>query len=287
MKVLRSVIGLFTLIIVLFSIGTDFSSCKKTITDTVKVIVRDTVRTTDTLHITDSINCGCYDLTDGLIAYYNFNGGTLNDSSGNNNAIIFNNAVKTSDRFGTANNAYLFNGTSSYMQVKNSASLNPTSITLAAIVKLNGFYPGNCHGNQIMQKGTVDQDQGVYSLRISDLYNDCAVTADTTKEEAGGFYGDYGNSSSVFDSSAYIRTNQWLYLVYTYDGAESKIYVNGVLKKVIDATAMFTPNSDDLFIGRAESSQYPYWFNGIIDDIRIYNKALCAGAVKQLSLLNN
>ena len=63
------------------------------------------------------MHCNC-NLKDGLMAYYNFNGGNLNDSSGLNNNIVFNNAVKTTDRFGKANNAYLFDGSSSYMQVQ-------------------------------------------------------------------------------------------------------------------------------------------------------------------------
>ena len=113
------------------------------------VIIKDTIR------IVDSSNCSCYDLTDGLVAYYNFNNGSLKDSSGKGNHISFSNAVKTTDRFGTANNAYLFNGTGSYMQVPNSASLNREGvITLMAILKMNGFYNGACHGNQIFQKGT-------------------------------------------------------------------------------------------------------------------------------------
>ena len=101
---------------------THLSSCEKIVhktdtlylKDTLTINTRDTINTTDTLTIVDSINCSCYDLTDGLIAYYNFNNGNLDDSSGHGNNIIFNNATKTTDRFGRANNAYLFNGTSTY-----------------------------------------------------------------------------------------------------------------------------------------------------------------------------
>ncbi|HUZ59908.1 MAG TPA: LamG domain-containing protein [Hanamia sp.] len=221
------------------------------------------------------------------MAYYNFNNGNLNDSSGNGNNIIFNNAIKTTDRFGRANNAYLFNGTSNYMQVKNSVSLNPNgAITLMGIVKMNGFYTGICHANQIFQKGTVDQDQGVYSLRVAYITPNCNAAIDTSMEAALGFYGDYGYAVSASDSN-FVRTNTWLTLVYTYDGQVSKFYVNGQLMSTVPGSATFTPNSNDLFIGRAESSQYPYWWNGTIDEIRIYNKALCEGAVKQLSSLNN
>jgi hypothetical protein len=123
---------------------------------------------------------------DGLIAWYNFNGSTLKDSSGKNNHIIFNNAVPTTDRFGKPNNAYLFNGTSSYMKVNNSTSLNPQGkISLMAIVKLNGFYIGPCHSNQIFKKGFSDQRDGIYGLRISPMQADCNAPTDITKESLG------------------------------------------------------------------------------------------------------
>jgi len=287
MKVLRSVAGLSFLIIMLFSVEANFTSCKKdVITDT--VIIKDTIRIKDTVRIVDSSTCSCYNLTDSLVAYYNFNNGSLKDSSGRGNHITFNNAVATADRFGKANNAYLFNGTSSYMRVPNSASLNPAgAISLMAIVKMNGFYGGTCHGNQIFQKGTKDQNQGVYSLRVADITSDCNVAVDTAKERAWGFYGDYGASASGFDLSRYVRTNTWMVLVLTYDGSSTKFYVDGALKGSSTGTAVFTPNAFDLFIGRAESPDYPYWWNGIIDEVRIYNKALCEGAVKQLSSLKN
>lgn len=285
MKVVRSAFSLLLLVIVLFSIGSNFSSCKKTVY--VHDTVTNTIQKTDTVKIVDSSICNC-SLTDSLVAWYNFNNGSLKDSSGKGNHISFSNATQTADRFGRPNNAYLFNGTTSYMQVPNSATLNPRGlITIMAIVKMNGFYPGACHGNQILQKGTVDQTQGVYSLRVSDIVNDCAVTADTSKESALGFYGDYGAASGAVNNAEYTHSGKWMTFVYTYDGVQSRFYVNGVLKGLSNTTAVFNPNNSDLFIGRAESGIYPYWWNGVIDEIRIYNRALCEKAVQQLSNLPN
>lgn len=292
MQIEKTVFGGLFFISVLFSLQTNFSSCKKeTITDTLyikdTIRIRDSILIKDTVHITDSINCSCYNLNEGLVAYYNFDNGSLKDSSGNENNIVFNNAVKTSDRFGKPNNAYLFNGTGSYMKVPNSVSLNPKEqITLMGIVKMNGFYSGTCHGNQIFQKGTVDQDQGVYCLRITTMTSDCYANIDTSKEVPYAFYGDYGHSAGMLGNSNFVNTNTWMTIIFTYDGQVSKLYMDGQLAKTVSGSAMFNPNSNDLFIGRAESSIYPYWWNGTIDEIRIYNKALCEGAVKQLSALN-
>ncbi len=123
------------------------------------------------------------------------------------------------------------------------------------------------------KKDTVDQNQGVYSLRVAYFSSDCYANVDTSKEIALGFYGDYGYAASADDESDFIKTNQWLTFVYTFDGQVSKFYINGQLKSTVNGSAVFTPNSNDLFIGRAESSVFPYWWNGSIDEIRIYNKA--------------
>ena len=279
MKVLRSAFSLCVLVIILFSVETNFSSCKK---DT--VTVRDTVYVKDTVRVPDTANCNCYDLKDGLVAYYNFTNGNLNDSSGKGNHIQFNNAVKTADRLGKADNAYLFNGTSSFMRVLNSSSLNPGSgITLMAIVKMNGFYGGFCHINQVLHKGATDQANGVYALGVGDFVGDCYTSTDTSKQTSFGRFGNEGASIMTRDVSKFVRSNTWMTLVYTYDGTDSKIYVDGFLRGTSSGPAVFTPNTSDLLIGRSENDAYPNWWNGAIDELRIYSKALNAEAVKQLT----
>src|SRR5690606_9775627 len=181
------------------------------------------------------------------------------------NHIIFNNAVKTTDRFGHANNAYLFNGSSSYMQLAHSSSLNPANITVMSIVKINGFYSGACHGNNIITKGD-DKSNGFYGLRFSDNA-DCALPVDTNAQI---FYGAYGNGvlntsegSAAVADSVFVRTGQWYTVVNTYDGQDSRLYINGVLKELRHDVASFTANTADLYIGQSGSALHPYWLNGV------------------------
>jgi hypothetical protein len=269
------------LAIVLFSTGSQIASCVK------ETIIRDTITIIkkDTLTIIDS--SACYDLKDGLVAWYNFNNGGLKDSSGNNNDIIFNTAAKTTDRFGKANNAYSFNGSSSYMKANNSTSLNPQKISIMAIVKISGFYSGTCHANNILSKGTPDYVTGFYYLRFEDTDNNCNTT-DFNKEVFRAGFGDNNGTYARSDTN-FVKTNQWYNVIYTYDGVDSKLYINGVLKDVKRQAAQTTGNSDELFIGRHKdnSNAFPYWFNGAIDEIRVYNKALCAGEIKLLNTLTD
>ena len=142
---------------------TGFSKDTTTIHDTTVKVVTDTLRLT----IHDTVNtCNC-NLTDGLVAYYNFNGGSLKDSSGHGNDIFANSATKTADRFGNANNAYLFDGLSNSMEIHHSTSLNLDSITMFAIIKPNGFYSGPCAGNYIISKGAIQVYQWILVAGLS------------------------------------------------------------------------------------------------------------------------
>ena len=226
------------------------------------------------------------DLENGLVGYYPFNGNTL-DSSGHHNSVIFNNATPTKDRFGNRKGAYLFNGVDNYMQVPNSPSLNPTkAITLFAIVKVLGFYQGACHSNRILCKGNGDFERGQYKLEFNDArYWNNGQCDNEVKEKKENFAGWYGDDSNVVvaQDTAYIKLRTWYKIAYTYDGQVAKFYVDGILRNAVSISATFTPNNDDLFFGKLNYLNYYYWFNGIIDEIRIYNKALTAHQIKNLS----
>ncbi|MDF2189470.1 LamG domain-containing protein [Paraflavitalea sp. CAU 1676] len=279
MKILKVLSGSILLYLLCFSTSTQLVSCQKDpLTDT--LIVRDTVI------IRDTLDCNCYDLTNGLVAWYNFNNGSLKDSSGNGNHIAFNNATKVPDRFGKPNGAYQFNGTNNYMEVLNSSSLNPTgAITLAAVFKIKGYYSGLCRGNIIMAKTMYgDKENGFYQMGFTD--NSCATSEHLNKYKFYGNHGDFysGKIGGARPDSIFTQTEQWYSVVYTQDNLISKLYINGALK---DSRTIpyhsFTPHSGSLYFGKFPDQQYHYWFNGVIDDIKIYNRALCDGEVKQLN----
>lgn len=279
MKIVKLLSGAALLFVLFFSTTTQFVACTKTET------IYDTLIIKDTVTIIDSSACNCYDLKDGLVAYYNFKGGTLKDSSGKNNHIVFNNATLTTDRFGKANSAYLFNGTSNYMRVANSTSLNPTSaITIMAIVKPNGYYSGDCKGNEIVTKTYGDFVNGYYSMRYATTTG-CSTPLDVNNVYFMTGYGNYTSGSipsGALTDTIPVKTNKWYHVVYTYEAGVSKQYIDGVLKTETIKSTTFTPNAFDLYIGATPAPQFPYWLNGVIDEVRIYEKALCAEAVKQL-----
>src|SRR5258706_837555 len=89
------------------------------------------------------------------------------------------------------------------------------------------------------------------------------------------FYGLNSYTSSAYGGyTPFIQTGQWYSVVYTCDGTTIKQYVNCELKTSAPANGISFSNNYDLFLGRLNDSQYPYWFNGVLDEIRIYNRTL-------------
>jgi gliding motility-associated-like protein len=224
-------------------------------------------------------------LNQGLVAYYPFTG-NANDMSGNNNNPSFNNATLTTDKNGVPNNAYYFNGSSSYMRIPNSSLLNPQKISMCALVKPMGFYQGPCHGNAIVNKSNTDNYlPSMYRLRFDDnLFThggNCSNPVPDIAHE--NFYGDFGGNGAInIAYTPYVQLNNWYCLVFTYDGNTSKFYVNGTLIQSLTSNYVYQDDGSDLFFGRMNDNLFPYWFNGVIDEIRIYNRALNASEVNAL-----
>ncbi|MCZ2460046.1 MAG: gliding motility-associated C-terminal domain-containing protein [Chitinophagales bacterium] len=221
------------------------------------------------------------DLTQGLVAYYPFTG-NANDASGNNNNPSFNNATLTADRFGNPNSAYSFNGIDNYIRIPNNPSLNPANqITICAWVKVNGFYQGTCHGNSIVMKGDGDFLPGNYAIRFDDnpFTNGQNCSSPYIDENHENFYGN-NLMSAPPGYTPYIQKGIWYSVVYTSDGVTSKLYVNCELKISAPADGITFSNSYDLFLGRLNDPTYPYWFNGVMDEVRIYDRALNVDEVK-------
>ncbi len=215
------------------------------------------------------------------VASYSFTG-NANDGSGNGNNGIVNGATLTADRFGNPNSAYHFNGSSNSIQVPTSASLQlGTQMSLCAWVRPMGFYAGQCHGNQILQKGNSDNTPGKYLLRFDDNASSGGINCQNPNPPVNqnqNFYGG-GVSSAPPGYMPYIVLNQWYSVVVTYDGVTARLYVDCILRATAPQGNVNFNNTDPLFFGALNNGQFPYWLNGDLDDIRIYNRTLTQAEV--------
>jgi len=220
-------------------------------------------------------------LDKGLQAYYPFNG-NANDESGNNNNPTFNNATITTDRFGNPNSAYHFNGVYQYMRIPNKPSINfKNEITLSVWVRPTGFYYGICHASQLISKGGGNYNDGNYALRYDDALFTSGRGCDGGKCDT--IHQNFRGTGTVLKpyGGEFIKKNKWYNVLYTNDGKTARLYVNCQLKYTTTFPETFT-NGEDLFFGKSDDDFFPFWLNGDLDDIRIYNRALNAGEITAL-----
>jgi len=220
-------------------------------------------------------------LDKGLQAYYPFNG-TAYDASGNNNNPTFNNATITTDRFGNKNSAYHFNGVYQYIRIPNKPSINfKNEITLSVWVRPTGFYYGICHASQLISKGGGNYNPGNYALRYDDALFSGGRGCDGGKSDT--LHQNFRGTGTVLKpyGGDFIKKNKWYNVLYTNDGKTAKLYVNCELKYTVLFPETFT-NDEDLFFGKSDDDLFPFWLNGDLDDIRIYNRALNAEEITTL-----
>jgi gliding motility-associated-like protein len=220
----------------------------------------------------------------GMVAYYPFNG-NAKDSSGTGNHGIVNGATLTADRFGNANKAYSFNGSSSFIEVPNSPSLNiQNSMSLVAWFKTSNPYKlPDLKGGYMIAK---NQNAG---NRSYDLVADWDNT-DSLRFALFEVGDAVGNEkfNPVFYKNSVFFDNGWHCIVGTYDNNSgySKIYLDGVLKNThITGHKNILPSSVSLTIGCYHDGGIGFrgFFNGSLDDIRIYNRALTPLEIKSIS----
>jgi hypothetical protein len=87
------------------------------------------------------------------------------------------------------------------------------------------------------------------------------------------------------NASAAIDLNQWQHLVYVADGTSLKVYVNGVLQTGTDlknSGQSFTNTDKPFVVGNGGGYGKNYYFQGAIDDLKMYNRILNTDEIKAL-----
>ena len=191
---------------------------------------------------------------------WKFDGPTPNDSSGNaNNGSLQGGAVYATDvPAGPAYYSGSFNGSSAYVQVPNSSSLNITAaITVEAWIKINstGAYQDIITRESWGQSGTG----GGYELSVTNL-----------GKARLDLYQSPTTYTTVIGSTT-ISTGVWHHVAGVFDGSQMRVYLNGVLDGTLSTSNAPASGTSSLKIGRTSGGNY---FNGLIDEARVSNSAV-------------
>jgi hypothetical protein len=78
------------------------------------------------------------------------------------------------------------------------------------------------------------------------------------------------------------ETNTWYHLSGTYDGSQLKIYLNGSLEGITQVAGAMGVSASDLNIGRDPSNAEGSYWNGLIDEVEIFNRALSPSEIQAI-----
>jgi hypothetical protein len=196
----------------------------------------------------------------GLVAAYAFDAGAGSsalDASGKGNTGTLANATWTTA--GHSGAALSFNGSNAWVTVPDSASLDLTAaMTLEAWVR----------PTQVGTWETVVLKEAAGEL-VYGLY------ASTDTAQPSGHVFPVGQRADLpVRGSPTTPANAWTHLAVTYDGAALRVYVNGVQQGARAVTGAIQTSGGPLRIGG--NAVWSEWFAGVIDDVRVYNRALTA-----------
>jgi hypothetical protein len=202
--------------------------------------------------------------TNGLVGYWPFNG-NANDESGNGNNGTVNGATLTIDRNENENSAYSFDGVNDRIFINNSSSFDTESWSISA------WYLTSATGhNRISSKSSDIVSGETNYLAIIVL--------------EGNVYGSAsqnGNTNNPLPIDNNLTNNgQWHHVVYIRGGGNFSLYVDGVLTSQVFDMFGNLANTNPLYFGSpASNSQF---FNGKLDDIGIWNRALTQQEITNL-----
>ncbi|HOR57373.1 MAG TPA: hypothetical protein PLV82_01725, partial [bacterium] len=187
------------------------------------------------------------------------NNGTFSDATGNPNTSAHGAA-------GKINGALSFDGTDDFIVVPHDSSLAPT--TMSAFLWVNADDWDATTATSLLSKRTAPSSAGYFFF---------VLKAD------GHVYVDINNGTqSRFDTGYTPPTGQWAHLGFTYDGHFVRFYVNGQLYSTsTDFNKTLASSSSSLTIG-SNSSSGGYLFDGLLDDVRIFNSAISGNEVQYI-----
>ena len=234
---------------------------------TYTVTVKDYAGNTATNNVVVTVNpspanIGDMLMKDGLVAYYPFNG-NANDESGNGNNGTVNGATLTNDRCGNPNSAYSFTGYDyinlPYVMKTSQENEHSVNAWIKFIYAPTGFA-------MIIGQASSSDDNYLYLL------------IDTLSNRICNWRKSYGELPSTWNDKNWHNVSY----VHIANGAKTddKLYWDGDLLATGTDFGVWVEQTTNWNIGH--NSNNDHFFQGIIDDIRIYNRALSDAEVKTL-----
>ncbi|MBR9692832.1 DUF2341 domain-containing protein [Candidatus Woesearchaeota archaeon] len=204
----------------------------------------------------------------GLLGSWHFNEGSgtvAKDSSGNgHDGTLTNSPTWTTS--GVEGDSLSFVGpTLRYVDIGDDAAFQQNRYTVSAWVNI----PSTIYETQTVVGRRDAWDETNYMVRI---------VSSTGRPQITHVRPDIGNTIDSVTGTTDLRNAGWKHVVATYDGSEQRIYVNGVSEGFVAAADPEMGGGQQVQIGHDRSGNFR--FDGDIDEVRIYDRALSEDEVK-------
>ena len=215
-------------------------------------------------------------LSNNLIAFYPFNG-NANDESGFYQNGIVHNASLSADRKNISNKAFDFDGKNSYIIIPKPTSLNTTgSISVSCWI-----YPRSCNKYESwISKANSVAWTSQWRAGFGENNNYEWGFTESRLDNKQSIWNDYWTTNNL------IPLNKWTHVAVTADQATGFVfmYINGNKIVQFDNLKSFEKSDAPLYIGYQKDDNV--YFNGKIDEVRIYNRVLNDQEVDAVYKLN-
>ena len=209
-----------------------------------------------------------------LVAQWQFDetsGTSAADASGLDNKGTLHDVTWSAGKIG---NAAEFDGAKSYMEVADSDSLDLSdSFTITAWINLAEIGKGR---QVLLQKRVAD---------TNDVYTNYTLYAQWTQDALALVVGNGTKRVGYLSSKGIDTANKWHHIAVALGGGKVRFYIDGALAGEETATIKPYTNDAPLIIGRYTNADgtSKFFLNGLLDDLRIYNKVLSDDEIKKLA----
>jgi len=220
-----------------------------------------------------------YAIIPDMVAYYPFNGNAIDVSGNAHNGTVYG-ATSTTDRFGDSDAAFDFDGTDDYIELSDEAAFDFTEYTISFWTRITTLptVPGPTTPGYYCAVSKAGVNLGNYTIRLYKYggasYCNLSVAHGT----------NMGNWNTLCNENIYLDT--YYHIVVTLSD-EVRCYYNGVLYSTSSSMPDPIQTDGNVFIGKFDSATDPFYFNGIIDDVRFYSRALTAQEIEDLYQVEN
>ncbi|MBN1903886.1 MAG: LamG domain-containing protein, partial [Deltaproteobacteria bacterium] len=220
---------------------------------------------------TENSNSYKSNLSKDLIAYYPFNGNSIDESGYNNNGTVYG-ATLSEDRYDNADSAYSFDGVDDYIGNFTTHALNNFTISLW----INTNTPHEVDSESISGTAGISGQHWITSPHHGQNTGDSGIGV-----SAGN------NGISVYEhASGYMPATLvwegaligWNHVTIVYINKTPNLYINGIFVK----SGQTSPKNNVVIDDQKFGGMYYGYFEGKLDDIRIYSRALNEGEVHTL-----